>query len=439
MMSTETKSSKFDAQYIEDYASRRGEPNWLVELRKKALEESANLPLPKAEKTRIVGWNFTEFEHEAPAQAVDSIQALPERVQQLVGKGEQQGHVLIHRNGNLTYSVLSEDLQKQGVILTDMQTAVKDHSDLLEKHFFGKACSYNENQLTALNAALNNAGTFIYIPKNVVVETPLQSIYWQEDPSYGLINHVVIVAETGSSVTYVENYLSETTEDSGVANTIAEVYVGDNARVQYGAVDYLSNNVTAYVNRRAHVGRDGKIEWALGQMNDGNVISETYSALVGDGSIGDTKAVSIGRGDQRQNFTNYIQHFGKNTESKLLIHGVQRESANAIFNGITKIEHGGTKSNGDQTQRVLMLSDKARGDANPILLIDEDDVVAGHAASVGRIDPIQLFYLMSRGISKEEAERLVIHGFLAPVVMNLPVEGVKEQLIEVIEGKVRNA
>lgn len=435
-MSTETKTPQYDTTYIEQYSNRRGEPSWLTELRKKAFNQLENLPLPKAEKTRIVGWNFTSFEHESPSETLTSLDALPDRVQQLFGKGEQSGNVLVHQNGNPVHASLSEDLKKQGVILTDLNTAMKEHGELLQKYFFNKACAYDLNKLTALNAALGNAGTFIYIPRNVNVEVPLQAVYWQENPSIGLINHVVIVADTGSSLTFVENYLSEQADDSGVANIISEVYVGDNARVQYGAVDYLSKNVTAYVNRRAYLGRDAKIEWALGQMNDGNVISETYTALVGDGSVGDTKAVSVGRGDQHQNFTNYIQHFGKNTESNLLIHGVQREAANAIFNGITKIEHGGTKSNGDQTQRVLMLSDKARGDANPILLIDEDDVIAGHAASVGRIDPVQLYYLMSRGISEEEAERLVIHGFLAPVVAQLPVEGVKKQLIEVIEGKV---
>lgn len=437
-MATEIKTQSYDANYIENFSKQRGEPSWLLDLRKKALDQMENLPLPKAEKTRIIGWNFTSFQLESPPSSLTSLETLPERVQQLTGKGEQQsGNLLVHHNGNGVYASLSDDLKEKGVILTDLKTAAKEHGELLQKYFFGKACSFDLNKLTALNAALGNAGTFIYVPRNVTIEAPLQSVYWQEDPSVGLINHVVIIAETGSSLTYVENYLSESTDTSGVSNTVSEVYVGDNARVQYGAVDYLSSNVTAYVNRRAQVGRDGKIEWALGQMNDGNVLSETYSGLVGDGAIGDTKAVSVGRGKQHQNFTNYIQHFGKNTESNLMIHGVQREAANAIFNGITKIEHGATKSNGDQTQRVLMLSDKARGDANPILLIDEDDVMAGHAASVGRIDPVQLYYLMSRGISNEEAERLVIHGFLAPVVNELPIEGVKAQLTEVIEGKVK--
>ncbi|HLG28055.1 MAG TPA: SufD family Fe-S cluster assembly protein, partial [Paenisporosarcina sp.] len=159
--------------------------------------------------------------------------------------------------------------------------------------------------------------------------------------------------------------------------------------------------------------------------------------LVGDGSYGDTKMVTVGRGKQKQNFTTKIIHWGKHSEGHILKHGVMKDEASSIFNGIGKIEHGATKSNAVQESRVLMLNEKARGDANPILLIDEDDVTAGHAASVGRVDPLQLYYLMSRGISKQNAERLVIHGFLAPVVNVLPIEGVKKQLTEVIERKVR--
>ena len=140
-------------------------------------------------------------------------------------------------------------------------------------------------------------------------------------------------------------------------------------------------------------------------MNDGNTVSENVTNLVGDGSYGDTKMVMVGRGNQTQNFTTSIIHFGKNSEGYILKHGVVKDSATSIFNGIGKIEHGASKSNAEQESRVLMLSEKARGDANPILLIDEDDVTAGHAASVGRVDPLQLYYLMSRGIPQTEIGR----------------------------------
>ncbi|MGV3487143.1 MAG: Fe-S cluster assembly protein SufD [Tuberibacillus sp.] len=436
-MATEMKDLHYDASYIESFSGRHGEPGWFTDLRKKGLELARQLPLPKPEKTRIVGWNFTEFEHDLPTKEVQSVDELPESVKNLVGKGKESGNLLVLHNGHAAYSSLSDDLKAKGVIFTDLATALRDHGDLVQNYYFTKAAKMDAHKLTALNAALVNSGLFLYVPKNVEIDVPLQTVFWHDHENGGLINHVLIVTEANSSVTYVENYLSTTAEGSSVANVISEVYVGENSRVQYGGVENLSSDITTYINRRGYVGRNGNLEWALGQMNDGNLITETYSELAEDGATVDTKAVSIGRGTQKQNFVNRIKHYGKNTTSNMLIHGVQREDAQAIFNGITKIEHGASKSDGEQTQRVLMLSSNARGDANPILLIDEDDVIAGHAASVGRIDPVQLHYLMSRGISRNDAERLIIHGFLEPVVSQLPIEGVKEQLTAVIEGKVR--
>jgi Fe-S cluster assembly protein SufD len=435
-MSTEIKGLQYDAEAIRSFSQDRNEPGWFTELRLKAQALSEELPMPKPEKTRIIGWNFTDFDLKSEQRTFNSVEELPEVVQSLIGNDEKAGNVMVHYNGRKAYHVLSEELKAKGVIFTDLETALKEHGDLVQKYYFTKATKMDAHRLNAVHAALVNSGTFLYIPKNVQIEAPIQNIHYQDQSNSGLINHVIVAAEEGSSVTYVENYLSDHEMGEGVANVISEVFAGDQAHVKYGAVDNFSASITSYYSRQGHIGNYGKIEWALGQMNDGNIISENYTELVGDGSVCDTKAVSLGRGNQKQNFVNYIRHFGKGSESSMLIHGVQREAAQAIFNGITKIEHGGSKSNGDQTQRVLMLSDKARGDANPILLIDEDDVIAGHAASVGRIDPIQLYYLMSRGISEKEAERLIIHGFLEPVVRQLPVEGVQKQLVEVIEGKV---
>ncbi|MBM7646425.1 Fe-S cluster assembly protein SufD [Scopulibacillus daqui] len=436
-MSTEVTGVQYDSDYIKSFSKDRHEPEWFTDLRLKGLQWVEELPMPKPEKTRIIGWNFTEFEHQPSAKSFSSLEDLPAKIKQLVGQGDQSGNVLIQHNGAPAFRSLTKELEDKGVIFTDLATALKDHGDLIRKYYFTDAVKADENRLTALHAALVNSGTFLYVPKNVAVNVPIQTIYWQENPNAGFINHVIVVAEQGSSVTYVENYLS--TEESGapVANVITEVFVGDNAKVQFGSVDNFSENMTSYFNRRGRVENNGKLEWALGQMNEGNTISENLTDLIGEASAADIKAVSVGRGDQKQNFVNFIRHFGKHSESAMLIHGVQKDSANSIFNGKTKIEHGASKSDGEQTQRVLMLSDQARGDANPILLIEEDDVVAGHAASVGRVDPIQLFYLMSRGITKEDAQRLVIHGFLAPVVNQLPIEEVRAQLTEVIEGKVQ--
>ncbi|WP_226580243.1 Fe-S cluster assembly protein SufD [Halobacillus litoralis] len=429
-------SLPYDKEYVTQFSQGLQEPEWMKNLRLSALEKSESLPLPKPDKTNISKWNFTEFDHHVTSDQIDSLQDLPEEIKSFLDEEKEQKNLVIQRNHTVAYAAIDQKLKEQGVIFTDMATALREHSDLVEKYYMNDAVHVDEHRLTALHAALMNGGVFLYVPKNVQIEDPIQAIFWQEDPKASLINHILVVAEENSSVTYVENHISHNKEEKTSANLVTEVIAKDGAKVSFGAVDNFEAGTTVYANRRGVAYRDAVIEWALGQMNEGDTVSENITHLIGDNSHSNAKTVAIGRGDQKQNFTANITHFGKGSDGYILQHGVMKDKASAIFNGIGKIEHGASKSNAEQESRVLMLSKDARGDANPILLIDEDDVTAGHAASVGRVDPIQLYYLMSRGISKFEAERLIIHGFLAPVVNQLPVEAVKRQLKQVIERKV---
>ncbi|CEG23386.1 FeS cluster assembly protein SufB [Planococcus massiliensis] len=427
---------KVTEQDVRSFSASHKEPEEFTNLRIQALAAAEALPLPKPDKTKIDKWNFTEFPvHAVESSTYSSLEELPEEVKSVVDL--EQKNIYIQHNNTPAYSALSEDLKAKGVILTDIFTAIREHSDLVGKYFMKEAVRAEEHKLTSLHAALLNGGVFLYVPKNVEIEEPVQVVFIHDDEQASLFNHVLVVADTSSKVTYVENYFSTIPHSNGLANIVSEVIAEDNASITYGAVDVLAEGFTTYVNRRGIAKRDARIEWAIGMMNDSDTISENTTHLIGDNSIGDTKMVVVGRGTQKQNFTTQVIHWGKNSDGQILKHGVMKDSASSIFNGIGKIEHGATKANAEQESRVLMLSPAARGDANPILLIDEDDVTAGHAASVGRVDPLQLYYLMSRGITKQEAERLVIHGFLAPVVNVLPIEGVKKQLTEVIERKVR--
>ncbi|MGG8382426.1 Fe-S cluster assembly protein SufD [Bacillus sp. R-CC1] len=423
----------FDQETIRQRASEVNEAAWLTEFRLQALAQATELPMPTPDKTKIDKWDFIGKGDAAKQEPVSSLTELPEAVKNLI---DENNSVLVQRTGTTAFVSLADEAKEKGVIFTDIVTAATEHAELVQKYLMKDGVKVDEHRLTALHAALINGGAFVYVPKNVVLETPLQAVFLVDGEEANVYNHVLFVADASSTATYVENYVANENA-KGIANIVAEVIVEQGAQVKFGAVDLLAKDVTTYVNRRGVVGRDGRIDWALGLMNDGNTISENVTNLMGDGSYADTKTVTIGRGNQTQNFTTKVVHFGKHSEGWILKHGVQKDSATSIFNGIGKIEHGASKSNAQQSSRVLMLDEKARGDANPILLIDEDDVMAGHAASVGRVDPVQLYYLMSRGIPKREAERLVIHGFLAPVVNELPIEGVKAQLVEVIERKVR--
>lgn len=424
-------------QDIRTYSENMQEPGWMTDFRLDALAKAAELPMPEPDKTNITSWDFLNFPtHVTESESYASLTDLPEEIQALIDT-ENQKTLYIQRNNTPAYSSISPELQEKGVIVTDLHTAIREHADLVKKYFMTDAVKVDEHKLTAYHAALVNGGAFVYVPQGVEVDEVVQVIYVQDQEDVSLFNHTLVVAEANTKLTYVENYLSTFETATGQANIISEVLAKDNAKITYGAVDVLAKGYTAYVNRRGIADRDAVIEWALGMMNDSNTIVENVTHLVGDNSEGHVKTVVVGRGDQKQNFTTKVIHWGKHSEGQILKHGVMKDSASSIFNGIGKIEHGASKSNAEQESRVLMLSEKARGDANPILLIDEDDVTAGHAASVGRVDPMQMYYLMSRGISKQEAERLIIHGFLAPVVRALPVEGVKKQLTEVIERKVR--
>jgi Fe-S cluster assembly protein SufD len=433
-MTVETKVN-FNREYITQFSQKRGEPSWLLELRLRGFENSQILELPKLEKTKIDKWNLLDFIHEVEVDTMTNSELLPEEVKSFLGESDKAENVLIHKNSQVMYQGLSQDLKDKGVIFTDINTAAKEHSNLLMKYLMNQIVQVDEHKISALHAALLNCGVFLYVPKNVQVEIPIQSLFWQENSEVGLLPHILVVAEDNSKVTYVENYFGSETGES-VNNYVAEVFVGQGAQVTFAAVDNLGANTTSYIYRRAKVERDGRIDWALGQMNNGNTVSDNTTHLKGNGSLGDTKSVVVGTGKQSLNFVQKMVQSGHYTDGQMLSHGVMKDSARAIFNGITKIEKGAFKSTGEQTERVLMLNEKARGDANPVLLIDENVERAGHAASVGQVNKAQLYYLMSRGISRTEAERLIILGFLSPVVEKIPLEGLKKRLLEVIERKI---
>ncbi|MDU4696072.1 MULTISPECIES: Fe-S cluster assembly protein SufD [Paenibacillus] len=422
-----------EAEQLKQLSAKRGEPDWLTDSRTKALQLAAELELPKLEKTRLDRWNLNNYGTLGETRA-EKLQQLPESVQSLVDLTEQS-NLLVQRNADTIFTRLAPELASQGVIFTDLETAVREHGDLVKAHLHS-VVKPDENRMSALHAALWNGGVFLYVPKNVVIDTPLQSIFLLDDAGSAFAPHVLIVAETNSQVTYVDNYISVNLNGNIVHNGAAEVIVKPGAKVQFATVHHLGEQATDLTYRRAVVENDGSIEWIIGEMNSGDSASETLSILKGNGSTSDAKVIAVGAGKQRLNYTTKAVHYGKSSASQMITRAVMREEATAIINGITKIEKGATKADGQQTEKVLMLSPKARGDANPILLIDEDDVTAGHAASVGQVNPEQIYYLMSRGITRADAERLVIYGFLAPVVSDIPLEPLQKQLQGLVERKL---
>lgn len=406
------------------------EPDWLTMLRKRGLNAVSTLQLPKLEKTNLQRWPLRQQGICRKPELVMSLDELPESIRKWV----YSDNVLVQRNSGPLIKHLTEELQKQGIILTDLETAARLYPELV-KPYFMQAVQTEENLLTAQHAARWTGGAFIYIPEGVHVETPLQTLFFVDESDTLFMPHVLVVAEERSSVTLVENTMS-LDKIVAVNQAVMEVFVGEGAKVNVVSLHQLDRDLIDLTYRRAIVEQDGRVNWLIGEMNGGKSMSDTASILKGEGAGSDIKSILVGSGRQTMNITARTIHIGKNSPSDMVIRAVMREQSTAILNGITKIEKGASGANGQQTEKILMLHPDARGDANPILLIDEDDVKAGHAASVGQVNPEQLYYMMSRGISRVEAERLIVYGFLAPVVAEVPLEGVATQMQALVEQKL---
>ena len=419
--------------YLDDitlFSASQEEPQWMLDLRLKAAKQLTELELPNIERVKIHRW---------PLMNVGNLneEILGNPVMPSFDEMEDNPMIIQGRTTTL-YEQMPVELSEQGVIFTDIFTAMKEHSELVEKYFMTKAVPMNEDKLTAFHAAMLNGGVFLYVPKNVVVKDTFESLFFQnmEDNS-AWIKHVLIVAEENSEITYLERLQSEgETSEKLSANMVVEVIAKPGSKVKFAAIDRLGKDVTTYMNRRGYIMRDASLDWALGIMNDGDVIADFDSDLVGEGSHSEVKVVAISSGRQTQGIDTRVTNKASHSIGNILQHGVIRDRGTLTFNGIGHILKGAKGADAQQESRVLMLSDKARGDANPILLIDEFEVTAGHAASAGRLDPDELYYLMSRGLPQKEAERLVTRGFLGSVITAIPVKSVREELVEVIDRKL---
>ena len=409
---------------IKHFSQMHAEPEWLVNLRQAAFDKIEELKLPIIERVKFHRWNLgdgTLSESEVLTNVPDFT--------------ELNDHLTLVQVGTQTVlEQLPADLAEQGVIFTDFYSALEEIPEIIEKHFMS-AVKYDEDKLAAYHTAYFNSGAVLYIPDNVEINQPIEGIFYQDSESDVPFNkHILIIAGKHSKVTYLERL--ETYGSSSVsatANITVEVIAQTGAQIKFSAIDRLGENVTAYISRRGKLDDDSMIDWAIGVMNEGNVIADFDSDLFGRGSHADMKVVALSRGKQIQGIDSRVTNYGCNSIGNILQHGVILEKGTLTFNGIGHIIKGAKGADAQQESRVLMLSDKARSDANPILLIDENDVTAGHAASIGQVDPEDMYYLMSRGLDKATAERLVVRGFLGSVIVEIPVKEVRIEMIETID------
>lgn len=409
---------------IKHFSQMHAEPEWLANLRQAAFDKIEELKLPIIERVKFHRWNLGD----GTLSESESLANVPDFT-------ELDNHLKLVQIGTQTVlEQLPADLAEQGVIFTDFYSALEEIPEIIEKHFMS-AVKYDEDKLAAYHTAYFNSGAVLYIPDNVEINQPIEGIFYQDSESDVPFNkHILIIAGKHSKVTYLERL--ETYGSSSVsatANITVEVIAQTGAQIKFSAIDRLGENVTAYISRRGKLDDDSMIDWAIGVMNEGNVIADFDSDLFGRGSHADMKVVALSRGKQIQGIDSRVTNYGCNSIGNILQHGVILEKGTLTFNGIGHIIKGAKGADAQQESRVLMLSDKARSDANPILLIDENDVTAGHAASIGQVDPEDMYYLMSRGLDQATAERLVVRGFLGSVIVEIPVKEVRIEMIETID------
>lgn len=407
------------------FSELHAEPSWLQDLRKKAFDKIDQLEWPAIERVKFHRWNLgdgTITESEASANVPD-FTALDSNLK-LVQVGTQT-----------VFEQVPQALADQGVLFTDFYSALEEIPQVVEDYFMSSV-KYDDDKLAAYHTAYFNSGAVLYIPDNVEISEPIEGIFYQ-DSDVPFNKHILIIAGKNSKFSYLERLESKGEGSAtATANVTVEVIARSGAQVKFAAIDRLGENVTAYISRRGKLGQDASIDWAIGVMNEGNVVADFDSDLVGNGSHADLKVVALSSGRQVQGIDTRVTNFGCNSIGNILQHGVILEKGTLTFNGIGHIIKGAKGADAQQESRVLMLSDQARSDANPILLIDENDVTAGHAASIGQVDPEDMYYLMSRGLDQHTAERLVVRGFLGSVIVEIPVKEVRDEMIATIEEKL---
>ncbi|MCW0987533.1 MULTISPECIES: Fe-S cluster assembly protein SufD [Streptococcus] len=409
---------------IKHFSQMHAEPEWLANLRQAAFDKIEELKLPVIERVKFHRWNLGD----GTLSESETLTNVPDFT-------ALNDHLTLVQVGTQTVlEQLPTELAEQGVIFTDFYTALEEIPEIMEKYFMSSV-KYDEDKLAAYHTAYFNSGAVLYIPDNVEINQPIEGIFYQDSESDVPFNkHILIIAGKHSKFTYLERL---ETYGSGTvpvtANITVEVIAQAGAQIKFSAIDRLGENVTAYISRRGKLDDDSMIDWAIGVMNEGNVIADFDSDLFGRGSHADMKVVALSRGKQIQGIDSRVTNYGCNSIGNILQHGVILEKGMLTFNGIGHIIKGAKGADAQQESRVLMLSDKARSDANPILLIDENDVTAGHAASIGQVDPEDMYYLMSRGLDQATAERLVVRGFLGSVIVEIPVKEVRAEMIETID------
>jgi len=398
------------------------------------------LPLPSKQdeawrRTDLRGLKAGEFRLPSQAGENYSWPAPPAELLRPLVDDAHGGQIVLTPAGSQVK--LADELQQAGVIFSDLATADRDHPEILEK-VLGRVVRPEEGKFAALAAALSQFGVLVYVPRGVQVKTPLHSVLWGPGVGFGYFSsHLLVWLEDGASLTYVHEAASPTeVEGQAMHAGIVEIHVGAGANLRFVELQSWGEHVWNFSHERARIERDGNLDWILGAL--GSHLTKNFSDvdLNGQGAAGRMSGLYFTDGVQHLDHDTQQNHLAPHTTSDLLFKGALKDRSRSVWQGMIYVAPGAQKTDGYQANRNLALSRQARADSIPGLEILADDVRCTHAATIGKIDPDQVFYLKSRGILEEDAKRLIVAGFFDPIMQRIPFEGVRSRFQQAIREKM---
>jgi Fe-S cluster assembly protein SufB len=433
-------------EVVEKISAMKGEPQWMLEFRLRALDHFMQRPMPTwgGDLSHL---NLDEiYFYARPAEKEGrSWEEVPEDIKNTfnrlgIPEAEQKflSGVGAQYESEMVYHSIQENLSSKGVIFKSIENGLRDHPDLF-REYFGTVIPIEDNKFAALNSAVWSGGSFMYVPKGVKVDLPLQAYFRINSAELGQFERTLIILEDDAQAHYVEGCTAPIYSTDSFHSGVIEIVVKKGARMRYTTIQNWSTNMYNLVTQRAMVHERATMEWV--DANLGSKLTMKYPScyLIGEGAHGEILSMAFATTGQHQDTGGKVIHFAPKTTSKITSKSISRGRGRASYRGLLKVHKGAENVRSNVVCDALLLNPESRSDTYPYIEIDEDDVTIGHEASVSKVGEEQLFYLMSRGLNEEQATTMVVSGFIEPLVKELPMEYAVEmnRLIQLqMEGSI---
>jgi Fe-S cluster assembly protein SufB len=443
------KSKKgLDHEIVEMISRYKKEPDWMREIRHAALDTFRAKPMPTWGSTQLLSEiDFENIHYYVRASERQSTnwEDVPPQVKATFDKlgipeAERKflAGVTAQYESEVVYHSIREDLNKLGVQFTDMDTGLREHENVVRK-YFGSVIPSADNKFAALNTAVWSGGSFVYVPKGVKVEIPLQAYFRINTENMGQFERTLIIADEGSSVHYIEGCTAPTYSSDSLHSAVVELIAMEGSKIRYTTIQNWSKNVYNLVTKRAVAHKNARVEWIDGNL--GSKLTMKYPAvyLVGEGAHAEVLSVAFSGSGQHQDAGSKVIHAAPNTTSVITSKSVSKDGGRGSYRGLVKVHDGAHGSKVSVKCDALILDDKSRSDTYPTMEVDENRVAIEHEATVSKVGEEQVFYLQSRGLTEQEATLLIVNGFIEPFTKELPMEYAVElnRLIQLeMEGAV---